>query len=210
MHREPIWKSRLLIAQALTGLAGLVAIAYISTYAYRLGRSNAGGIGDVPVAILPGLAILLLLAFIHLIIASYASTRPEDRRRSFAILGLFALSSLVVYAAVPHGYQPGFERWVSTNVAEKPIAAWATTLPAVDKETPIDVEMLPSPVRVLEPAAAVQHPDGIVIQWGILATWGTSRKVFVGHSATSMPPDDPHHQWVQIRPRLWYGIQTPG
>lgn len=109
-------------------------------------------------------------------------------------------------------YVFGFQQWVRKNVQRETIARWSESLPVVQKHTVVPSNQWPPEVARLKPLKVQQRAEGkgVVLEWGYLGTWGTSRLVYVGPTDRPLwPPDDVdlRHQWVSISPGLFASVQ---
>lgn len=181
---------------------------------YHLGLTNTGGPADgffkaVPFAI--GWFILTLGQYLLLMIL--VMRRPGSRMAlklaatAITIVGTFSCVA-GHFLSLGGTYDEGFAQWTGTQIDDNAIRSWAASLPAVTTPTAVPRATQPPSIRVHAPAAVEQHPgQGVVLQWGVLASWGTSRKVFIAPDARVTPPADPLHPWTSIRPGLWMAVQ---
>ncbi|HEX5243490.1 MAG TPA: hypothetical protein VFW23_09550 [Tepidisphaeraceae bacterium] len=65
-------------------------------------------------------------------------------------------------------------------------------------------------MRQLSPASVTQLSggQGIVLQWGVLASWGTSREVVICALPTIAPPRDDYFQWKQVRDGVYAAFEN--
>jgi len=197
---------------AVVGTSGIITVNS-GVSSYRAGLANR----DEPFIFAPSdtawlIAWLISTALLVFILA--AKRRGPVR--------WLALGALITQAAVvpvscqtralpPERYQAGFCEWAQANVNNgDTIRAWAATLPPVTTPTPIPSSQWPASIASLAPVAVEQQPGGrgVTLQWGVLAAWGTSRKVFIASDpANHPPPDDPLHPWTPVHPGVYAGAQ---
>lgn len=199
-------------ARLWTVLALLAGILCISAWfivassvdAYQAGRRNEWYFP------LPLLWLLGWLAGMILLIVTATAGRGAGRlmARGALVTCIAALPVGCYVRDLPHErHQTGFVHWVALDVNDAAIHQWSTTLPPVATDTPVPPAQWPAAVVALAPANVEQVPGGVVLQWGRLSTWGTSRKVFIADDDTKAPPPDLHHFWRQVREGVYAAVQ---
>lgn len=109
-------------------------------------------------------------------------------------------------------YEDGFCLWANERVPWDILREWNAALPAASTPAAIPAAQWPPELVRLAPANVTQLPkgQGVVMEWGRLATWGTSRRVVVCSSPTIAPPRDEHHFWRQIAFGVYAAFQDRG
>jgi hypothetical protein len=194
-----------------------MAITFSGVRDYRRGRENAEPLFIDTIALLA-----VALAFVctcALVMRTYSLWQTPDRRRRAASSLLLVIVPLSMWPIMcglrplpGDSYTRGLVDWAQRNVATAPIRQWHTTLTPVAAPVAVPAASWPPQVAALRPAAVEQLPGngGIVLQWGKLATWGTSRKLCIGPNDAAQPPDDIHHVWTQAAPGVFVSLQSGG
>lgn len=205
----------LIVLVVLAAISLLVQVRLLSSsFSYRLGLTNSGGPGDGTLGAVPLMFAWVLLAvgqYVAMVV--FVTRRPKPhvalRLAAVAIAAATTLSCVVGQVVRPRGtYEDGFAVWVRTHIDDNAIRAWAANQPAVTAPAVIPVSGQPVSISAHRPDAVEQQPgQGIVLQWGVVASWGTSRKVFIAPDTQTAPPKDDFHPWVLVRPGLWMGVQ---
>lgn len=183
-------------------------------FSYRLGLTNSGGPADGFFRAVPLATTWVVLALAQFgALAVFLSRRPRPR----AVWLVIAVSVAAIgpvncvtgrILQLGGTYEDGFGEWVRTHIDDNSIRSWAANQPAVTAPVVVPSSAWPTSISACRPAGVEQHPgNGIVVQWGVLASWGTSRKVFVAPDALAAPPADALHPWILVRPGLWMGVQ---
>jgi hypothetical protein len=207
---------KLPVLAGLLAAVNVVALAFVcSRVAHQMaGARNA----SVPFAIAwpDAVAGLLWLASgVYLVRVALAG---RGAARHVALGGLAACLAAVPAscqtAASGHDrYEQGFATWAATKVDAGAIRGWVAGLPAVPAATAVPTDQWPPAVAGLAPGNVEQlpHGRGVVLQWGTLATWGTSRRVFVAGRPTGVPPpEDDDHPWRLVQEGVYAATQGPG
>ena len=201
-------RRRRIITIAVAGMANVVAggIVLSAVNVMRAGARNADppfmfGTADAALA-------LLWLATAGVLIGAAVASRGADRHWALASLLLCATAACVgvrIRALPGERYAAGFSTWAATAVDADAIRGWQAGLPPVAAATAVPASAWPKAVRSLGPASVEQLPGGrgVVLRWGVLATWGTARRVYVAPTSADAPPSDVHFAWTQVGDRLW-------
>jgi hypothetical protein len=138
------------------------------------------------------------------------STKGATRflSRGCLVVCIAAIPSSCSTRALPYErYTAGLIEWTFHNVNADAIRKWNETLPSVSKATSIPAAQWPVTISVLSPDSIEQLPaqHGIVLKWGVPATWSTSRKVFIARDINNdLPPtDDFQFRWQMVRPGVY-------
>ena len=205
------WVITVAVAGAANVLAGGVILSAVNAAA--AGRGNA----DPPLIFGPADAgwALLWIATAGVLVTAAALARGAARHWAAAALLLGATAAWVggsTRALPGERYATGFRQWAATAVDGAAICRWHAALPPVAAVTPIPTSAWPPAVRSLKPASVEQLPGGrgVVLRWGVLATWGTARQVYVAPAPADAPPADPHFLWTQVDDRLWAAVSDGG
>lgn len=215
----PLSRGSTLLIVGIAAIATVMAIAstvWLSqgTFIFQCGRANS----DPPFILAEGEGILLIIwmaSITVLVCGSFWRMRRLGQRAFRATLFLCVASTPVACAyrkLPPESYIAGFSEWAIRNVNINAIQNWQASLPPATTKTTVPPSRWPEEVSSLIPATVEQMPNeqGISLQWGRLATWGTSRKVFVAPDTNTAPPADDLHPWVQVAPTLYVALQIGG
>jgi hypothetical protein len=207
-----VWGALAALA-TVASVAGLV-IVNSGVSAYQAGRTNA----DEPFIFTRSDVLWLAAWLVGSLFLLVTTVARRGAVRFFALGGLLAgVTVLPVSCATrelpSQRYTNGFVEWTAARVDERAIRAWAAALPPVTALTAVPAAQWPREINTLAPAAVEQQPGarGVTIQWGRLAAWGTSRKVFIASDPNdASPPRDAHHAWTQVSPGLYAAVQERG
>ena len=201
-------------ASLLMALLPLIAIAF-DTWGilyYRQGLRNEM-MDFAPSAL--GVGIVLSFAIAGLLVRGYVLIKRRDSRTMF--VGLLMLLVLMLWPAMCamrpmpiEIYRRGLTDWARADVDAKAIRAWGASMQPVTSPTVVRGAMEPLAVSRIKPSLIEQHPNGIVMQWGTLATMpGRQRKVFIGIDDATQPPDEGRRFWTQVQPGVYVGVHGP-
>jgi hypothetical protein len=194
-----------------------MGITFSGVRDYRRGRENAEPLFIDTIALLA--VVLGFVCTCALVMRTYSLWQTPDCRRRAASSLLLLIVPLSMWPVMcglrplpGDSYTRGLVNWAQKNVATAPIRQWHATLTPVAAPVAVPAASWPPQVAALRPAAVEQLPSngGVVLQWGKLGTWGTSRKVFIGPDTTALPPDDIHHIWTQAAPGVFVSLQSGG
>ncbi len=194
-RRENI--ASLFVSIALFGALG--ASAYISS---ARSSYSAGAANDDPAFIFSEHELIAVSTwFVSVGISlAIALAGPEQSRRmarwNFVALVGVTVAQCGFRQLPPNAYEAGFNDWTHRNINTAAIQAWNGTLPTVAARTRIPANAWPASIASLNPAIVEQLPSGqgVVIEWGVVSTWGTARRVIVGaHMPTTA--DEGRFSW---------------
>jgi hypothetical protein len=186
---------------AAVGCAAATARLSSASAAYDAGAANLN-----PPFILTAGEVRWLVAWgVSAVVLIAASFMRRSAARHFARRAL-----LVCIAAVPLScewrpspetrYEDGFLDWARSHVEADPIRNWEASRAAVAAAPPIPAAQWPAAVASLSPDNVTELPGkrGLVLEWGQLAAWGTSRRVFIAADPSIAPPSEDeyiHFAW---------------
>jgi hypothetical protein len=200
----------ILVAAANISASGIISSGIEWT---REGQQNA----DPSFIFAPLEAALIPLWALTGIALVIASIFPRGPIRHWARGGLLLCVIVLPFQCANHEvsinrYEAGFFEWVGKHVRPEALQTWCRSLPSVDKQTEIPQSSWPSEVSLLSPSHVYQLPNnnGLILEWGIAAAWGNSRRVFIGASDGIVPPtndENIHFQWKKISTDMFGAYQ---
>ena len=112
-------------------------------------------------------------------------------------------------------YMDGFEIWAGTHISEDAIRKWQSTRAPLSASAVLAPAQQPAEIVSLRPDTVTELAmnRGVVLEWGRLAAWGTSRRVFVAADDTTAPPtadEYVHFLWKMIAPGVYVAVQDRG
>jgi hypothetical protein len=185
---------------------------------YRAGLRN-----DAPLVLGRSAVLAMALGLLCtsvLLVRSLGLWRLRDRR-AVAATALLALTLLVwpalcgVRESPDDAYLRGLAQWTRDRTDVPGLRQWIATLPTtgpwnMPRAWYLSPEGYPPQIAAMNPANVQQFAAGrgVMVEWGTLASWGTSRKLFVGPDDLSAPPnDDFQYTWIKAGPGLYAGLQ---
>lgn len=203
-----VWKLAVVTAAIANILAMLVLAS--GTIVEGIGARN-----ETPPFLMSGSEAMLMLLWLASGIALIMGATIGRGTSRFVARGamLVCAAALPVSCSnrpLPHeSYTRGLVRWTATHVDAEAIRQWHASLMPATQPAPVPAAQWPPAITALTPTAVEQLPNGqgIALQWGVLASWGTSRKVFVAGGPDSAPPDDVHHFWMHVRSGVYAAFQ---
>ncbi len=202
-----------LILAAVLLTAGQV-LSFASGF-FREGRRNVDP--SFIVTRLDLCCLLLWLMALAGLVLIFVLTRRAPRIVAGILLAtcLFAITPLQCeFRQMPLArYETGFLQWTSTNVHPAALAAWQATLPPVTTPTIVPPAAWPPAVASLNPSNVIQNPGGIILEWGMLGTWGNSRRVFIAANGTVPPPANDENvlfNWKTLGAGFFAAYQATG
>jgi hypothetical protein len=199
-------------------VAAGVAIAVAGRFATAAGAYEAGVRNADPPFILSRSDIIGLAAWgAALALLVFVAVRRRSSARHFARGALFACLAAVPLTCLrrefpSNAYTEGFCQWAATNVPADAVRKWAASRASVTKAATIASAQWPREIAGVSPDTVTELPDnrGLVLEWGRLSTWGTSRRVFVARDDTIPPPTTDEYwlfDWDMISPSVYAAFQ---
>lgn len=191
------------IVAACAAVACIAATTRLASAAgwYDAGLANS----DPPLVLTRGDTLWLATWAVTTVLLAIASLRPRSAARYFARGALLSCLAAVPFSCAARPlpdtrYEDGFIAWVHEHVQLDAIRNWEAARPAVATLTPVPPAQWPAELASLRPDNVVELPGkkGVSLEWGRLAAWGTSRRLFIAPGPSVAPPSDDefiHYAW---------------
>lgn len=186
---------------AAVGCAAATARLSSASAAHETGAANR----NPPFILTAGEMRWLVAWAVAAIVLIAASVMRRSAARYFARGAL-----LVCVATVPLScewrpstetrYEDGFLDWARSHIEADVVRKWVLSRAAVLAPTPVPAAQWPVEVASLSPdnVTELAGKRGLLLEWGQLAAWGTSRRVFIAADPLFAPPSEDeniHFAW---------------